>query len=99
MPLNWGVRIAALIVDRNIIRPESDLTPLAGLADLVENCDIFPYNEIPNFPMTTVPGHVSRLLFGTLQGVTVMLMQGRFHAYEGHPLGLVSMHWGLGPAF
>ena len=70
--------------------PECDLTPLAGLADLLENCDIFPYNEIPNFTMTTVPGHVSRLLFGTLDGITVMLMQGRFHAYEGHPLGLVS---------
>jgi purine-nucleoside phosphorylase len=51
---------------------------------------MFPYTEIPNFPVTTVPGHVSRMLFGTLNGVTVMLMQGRFHAYEGHPLGVVS---------
>ena len=72
------------------IHSECDLNPLAGLADLLENCDMFPYTEIPNFPVTTVPGHVSRMLFGTLNGVTVMLMQGRFHAYEGHPLGVVS---------
>ncbi len=51
--------------------------------------DIFPYADIPNFPESTVPGHKSRLLFGTLDGISVMLMQGRFHAYEGHPLSKV----------
>ena len=40
---------------------------------------------------STVPGHKSRLLFGKLTGVSVMLMQGRFHHYEGYTLGKVRM--------
>ena len=55
----------------------------------MDSPDVFPYSEIPNFPQSTVPGHKSRLLFGKLNGVTVMLMQGRFHAYEGYALGKV----------
>ena len=72
-------------------KSEFDLNPLAGLADLMANEDAFPYHDIPNFPESTVPGHKSRLLFGLIQGVPVMLMQGRFHAYEGYPLGQVSL--------
>ena len=41
---------------------------------------------------STVPGHKSRLLFGKLKGVSLMLMQGRFHHYEGYTLGKVSEH-------
>ena len=66
------------------------MNPLAGLADLLENSDFFPYEDIPGFPVSTVPGHQSRLLFGLLKDIPVMLMQGRFHSYEGYPLGLVS---------
>ena len=44
------------------IYSDCDLNPLAGLADLLDNCDIFHYENIPNFPVTTVPGHVSRLV-------------------------------------
>ena len=69
---------------------EFDLNPLANLADLLESPDVFPYKDIPYFPSSTVPGHKSRLLFGMLNGVCVMLMQGRFHAYEGYSLSLVS---------
>jgi purine-nucleoside phosphorylase len=65
---------------------EFDLNPLAGLAELLSNPDVFEYKDIPNFPQSTVPGHKSRLLFGMLKGVCVMLMQGRFHAYEGYTL-------------
>jgi len=67
------------------------LNPLAGLADLLENSDFFPYEDIPGFPVSTVPGHQSRLLFGLLKDIPVMLMQGRFHSYEGYPLGLCAM--------
>lgn len=56
----------------------------AGLADLLENADCFPYEEIPHFPVST--GHKSRLLFGVYENVEVLVMQGRFHAYEGYPL-------------
>lgn len=64
---------------------------LSGVGDLIEDCKTFPYNEIPNFPITTAPGHKSRLLFGTLNGVTVMLMQGRFHLYEGYSIQTCAM--------
>jgi len=70
---------------------EFDLNPTAGLADLLENADVFPYSEIPNFPISTVPGHKSRMLFGLLNNIPVMLMQGRFHAYEGYALELCAM--------
>jgi len=64
---------------------------LAGLADLLESPDIFDYADIPNFPISTVPGHKSRMLFGKLNNIEVMLMQGRFHHYEGYPMQLCGM--------
>ena len=76
---------------KNSLSIDFDLNPLAGLADLLDNSDVFPYQDIPNFPVSTVPGHQSRLLFGLLKDIPVMLMQGRFHSYEGYPLGLVSI--------
>jgi len=70
--------------------PSSAFTAhLGDLLDADSEIKIFPYSEIPHFPQSTVPGHKSRLLFGKLNGVEVMLMQGRFHAYEGYPLGKV----------
>lgn len=68
-----------------------DLNPSAGLAELLTNPDVFPYTEIPNFPVSTVKGHKSRLLFGHLNGIPVMLMQGRFHLYEGYAMGKCAM--------
>lgn len=64
---------------------------LAGLADLLVDADIFPYEQIPHFPVSTVHGHKSRMLFGLYQNIEVLVMQGRFHAYEGYPLGQCAM--------
>lgn len=62
--------------------------PLAagGLADQLGDRDVFPYEDIPNFPVSTVKGHAGRMVIGLLSSVPVMCMQGRFHAYEGYPL-------------
>ena len=60
-----------------------------GLGSLVEDIDIeirIPYDEIPNFPVSTVQGHSGVLIFGTLSGKKVIAMQGRFHYYEGWSL-------------
>lgn len=57
---------------------------LSPLAEAVENADIQPYGEIPHFPVSTVEGHVGRLVIGQLAGVDVCVMQGRFHFYEGY---------------
>jgi purine-nucleoside phosphorylase len=59
---------------------------LNSLAEEVEDATILPYADLPHFPVSTVAGHAGRLLIGKLAGVTVCVMQGRFHAYEGYSL-------------
>jgi purine-nucleoside phosphorylase len=56
---------------------------LGVLADAAENADVIDYQDLPNFPVSTVPGHAGRLVVGTLAGANVAIMQGRFHFYEG----------------
>jgi purine-nucleoside phosphorylase len=61
-------------------------TGLGGLAEEIQAEAVFPYQDIPHFPVSTAPGHVSRLVCGRLAGKTVMAMEGRFHGYEGYTL-------------
>lgn len=61
-------------------------TGLGNLSTEIEVEDAIPYSEIPNFPVSTVEGHQGQLLFGTLNDVPVVAMQGRFHFYEGYSL-------------
>ncbi|GHO73740.1 purine nucleoside phosphorylase 1 [Ktedonobacter sp. SOSP1-85] len=59
----------------------------SGLGDLateIENAVALSYEEIPHFARSTVTGHAGQLLIGTLAGVPVVIMQGRFHLYEGY---------------
>lgn len=63
---------------------------LGGLTDKLTQTQIFDYSEIPNFPQSTVQGHAGRLVFGFLNGRACVMMQGRFHLYEGHPLWKVT---------
>lgn len=63
---------------------------LGVLADEIEKSVKIPYNEIPNFPVSTVEGHAGQLVFGTLKGEKVVAMQGRFHFYEGYSLDKVT---------
>ncbi|KAI3383591.1 hypothetical protein SNEBB_007830 [Seison nebaliae] len=57
---------------------------LSNIGDSVKNSKSFPYNEIPNFPQSTVKGHKNQLIFGNIGDKDVMLLQGRFHPYEGY---------------
>jgi hypothetical protein len=59
---------------------------LGSLAESLTEKECFPYDKIPNFPVSTTPGHVGQLVFGLLDGVPVLCMQGRFHYYEGYPI-------------
>lgn len=61
-------------------------TGLGGLKNSIENQEVIPYTEIPNFPVSTVEGHSGNLIFGTLGGKRVIAMQGRFHYYEGYDM-------------
>jgi purine-nucleoside phosphorylase len=57
---------------------------LGVLADEITNPVKIPYNGIPDFPVSTVEGHAGQLVFGTIQDIEVVAMQGRFHYYEGY---------------
>ncbi|NLU40470.1 MAG: purine-nucleoside phosphorylase [Bacteroidales bacterium] len=63
---------------------------LGGFASKVEITTALDYAEIPNFPVSTVEGHSGKLLFGKLGGKEIMVMQGRFHFYEGYPMQQVT---------
>jgi len=80
------------------VRSRSDLVPavgivlgsgLGGLADDLDEPVAIPFADLPGWPAATAPGHVGRLLLGRLAGTPVVMLQGRFHVYEGNDPGLV----------
>ncbi len=74
-------------------KPEVGIILGTGLGGLVDEIDIehsISYEDIPNFPISTVEGHSGRLIFGKLGGKVVVAMQGRFHSYEGYPMEKVT---------
>ncbi len=59
---------------------------LGAFADELEEAHAIPYSEVPGFARPTVEGHAGRLVVGSVGGVAVAAMQGRFHFYEGYTL-------------
>lgn len=81
------------LVSKGIIEPEIGLilgSGLGELADDIEDAVKIPYEDIPNFPVSTVKGHAGQLVYGTLSGRKVIALQGRFHYYEGYDLQTVT---------
>lgn len=72
--------------------PEIGIILGSGLGELAdEYCDIaLDYSEIPNFASSSISGHKGRLVFAEINGKKVVMMQGRFHYYEGHSLDKVT---------
>lgn len=68
--------------------PEVGIVLGSGLGELAdEYCSLaIPYTEIPGFEASTVSGHKGRLVFAEINGKKTVMMQGRFHFYEGHPM-------------
>ncbi|WP_308990924.1 purine-nucleoside phosphorylase [Mariniflexile litorale] len=69
--------------------PEIGIILGTGLGQLVNEIDLInevSYNHIPNFPTATVEFHKGKLIYGTFEGKKVVVMQGRFHIYEGYSL-------------
>jgi purine-nucleoside phosphorylase len=62
---------------------------LGGLADELRDVVAIPFAYLPGWPAATAPGHAGRLLVGTLEDRPVVMLQGRFHLYEGNHPGLV----------
>lgn len=65
-------------------------TGLGGLVKEIEIIDEINYEDIPNFPVSTVKSHSGKLIFGNLGGKQVVAMQGRFHYYEGYGMKQVT---------
>jgi purine-nucleoside phosphorylase len=63
---------------------------LSALADGLAEAVTIPYGKIPHFPVPTVAGHEGKLVVGNLEGAGLLVLQGRFHSYEGHPLHVVT---------
>ena len=61
-------------------------TGLGELVNIITDKTEIPYNQIPNFPLSTVEGHSGKLIFGKLGEKDVLAMQGRFHYYEGYDM-------------
>lgn len=94
-PAEQPTRLGAL---EAAVRRHSGLEPvvgivlgsgLGGLADALDDPVAIPFEALPGWPPATAPGHAGRLLLGHLEAVPVVLLQGRFHLYEGHDPGLV----------
>lgn len=77
------------------VRKKTDFVPkvaltlgsgLGALAEEIEIAAIVDYSEIEGFPTSTVPGHKGRFVFGMMDGVPVVIMQGRVHYYEGYAM-------------
>lgn len=75
--------------DRITVKPVVGIVLGTGLGQLSSDINVtesFDYKDIPNFPTSTVKGHKNKLIFGTLEGIPVVAMQGRFHYYEGYSM-------------
>ncbi len=91
-----GVRMMENIKEASaFIQSKIDRTPeiamvlgsgLGVVGELLEEPVYIEYSDIPNFPVSTVVGHKGRLVFGMLEGKDVVIMQGRFHYYEGYSM-------------
>lgn len=77
------------------VRKKTDFVPKAaivlgsGLGDYAESIRVeyeLPYGEIDGFPVSTVPGHAGKFIFGYIDGTPVVCMKGRVHYYEGYPI-------------
>lgn len=65
-------------------------TGLGGLAEQIQADVRIAYKDIPHFPKSTAPSHAGQLICGSLHGVPVVAMEGRFHYYEGYSLKQVT---------
>jgi purine-nucleoside phosphorylase len=74
------------LIQKGFQKPVIGIILGTGLGQLIHHISVeaeINYNEIPNFPVSTVEFHSGKLVYGTLEGKKVIVMQGRFHVYEG----------------
>ncbi len=84
----------AYVQSHSVLKPNVGIILGSGLGDLaaeVRDATAIPYEEIPHFLRSTVAGHAGRLLIGKLENVPVVVMQGRFHFYEGYTIQALAL--------
>ncbi len=89
MSMQKIIEASTYISSKISVKPKIGMVLGSGLGiyvDQIQNKIIIPYHEIPHFKRTTVEGHEGRLIIGEVHGVVVAALQGRIHAYEGHPM-------------
>lgn len=86
-------KTAEYIQGKTSFKPQVGIILGTGLGGLVNEINIkhtLAYDELPDFPVSTVEGHSGKLIFGELGGKNVVAMQGRFHFYEGYSMQQVT---------
>ena len=86
-------KIYASVEKKISFRPEAALILGSGLGNFAEKVQIvetLDYKDIEGFPVSTVPGHKGRFLFGYVEDVPMVIMQGRVHYYEGYSIKEIS---------
>ncbi|MEQ9375890.1 MAG: purine-nucleoside phosphorylase [Imperialibacter sp.] len=92
--LNQIQEAAHFIQSKTSVVPETGIilgTGLHSLVDEVTIADVIDYKDIPHFPVSTVEFHKGKLIFGHIGKVPVVVMQGRFHFYEGYSMQQVTL--------
>jgi purine-nucleoside phosphorylase len=83
-----AIREAVNFINKfDFVKPHTGIVLGTGLGGLLENCDVklsISYSDIPHFPTSTVESHSGKLIFGEIANKPVVIMQGRFHYYEGY---------------
>ncbi|MEO6452513.1 MAG: purine-nucleoside phosphorylase, partial [Ginsengibacter sp.] len=89
------MQISTIAETLQFLREKQSSKPLAGivlgtglnsLAEQIDTAITIPFNSIPNFPLSTVEFHKGQLIYGNIQNAPVVVMQGRFHYYEGYSM-------------
>ena len=86
--------LATFIAQRTRYRPKVAFVLGSGFSELaaeVQDAEFLPYQDIPDFPRSSVEGHRGQLVFGRIEGHEVCLMQGRVHYYEGFSLEEITL--------
>jgi purine-nucleoside phosphorylase len=87
-------QVADAIRAKISIAPKFGIILGSGLSDVaaaVTEATVLPYKELPQWPVSTVVGHVGQLVIGTLEGQPVLVMQGRIHFYEGYSMAHITL--------
>lgn len=86
---------SAFLKDKGVHSPEIGIVLGTGLGNLfvkqISDSVAFDYGSIPHFPVSTVESHHGKLIYGKVEGKTVLAMQGRFHHYEGYSMQQITL--------